>query len=115
MADFPTLTAKPVEPLGKTFKDNTLVSESEAGYIRTRQINSRLPFSRAVQYNRMSQTDYTTLQTFFTDTVKGSSGEFNWIEPVTTTSYVVRFVKGSFNAQQLATGDWNVNFTVEQI
>ncbi len=114
MATYPTLTSKANEPLTKKWKDTTLFTESEADYIRTRSRTSRFVNSWEVLYNSLSASDFSTLQTFFIAR-RGYAESFTWLEPITNESKTVRFLKDTFNAQQMSVGRWRVNFTLEEV
>jgi len=114
MANYPSISELPVEPMPTPYKDTTLISDTEADYIRSRSRTSRVIRRRSVRYNRMTGTSFATIETFFVTTVKGSADTFVWADPITATSLTVRFVKDSFRPEKLSTGQYNLTFELEE-
>ena len=113
MPTFPTLSTNPSEPLGFERKDNTLSSNTEADYVRTRKRSSRNPRIRTVFYPKLSNDDFELLDAFWLS-VGGYAEIFDWTVPITGEVMKVRFLKDSYKSVQLATGRWDVNFTLEE-
>ncbi|MFH2013826.1 MAG: hypothetical protein ABIJ17_02540 [Patescibacteria group bacterium] len=114
MASYPSLSTLPNEPLDRGWKDSTLISDTDADYIRTRARNSRLPKTFGIHYRLMKDSDYQTLEAFF-EARMGSSEAFTWTHPITSVNYTVRFLKDTFKSEKTAVGRWNINFTLEEV
>ena len=90
MADFPTLTAKPLGSgwnEGKAI-DPTIRSPKEAGYVQTRAEFTRIPRKYHLSY-KMNATDVGLLQAHEDGQGIGADS-FNWTHPVSSTVKVVR-------------------------
>ena len=71
---------------------STIVSEaSEAGYVVTRPRYTRSLKSFKVSYENVAVAVYNIIDDFFNDDAIGMAVQFNWVHPVTSTTYVVRF------------------------
>lgn len=94
MADFPTLSKPPAFGQKEHNEDSVLRSDYEGGYEHTRPRFSRLRKNfPGVVYRDMTDTDKSTLDTFENVTVKGGADAFNWTEPKSSVTYLVRFTK----------------------
>lgn len=94
MADFPTLVVKPsgdfvVKP-SEAAKGSDIRTETEAGYVVTRNRYSRIPDVLSCDYSQMLNPDYQLFKAFVA--LVGTSANFNWINPVTAETHDVRFL-----------------------
>lgn len=70
---------------------NTIRTPFEAGYVQTRARWTAAKKEFTLSWDTLSDTNHTTLQTFFETTVKGGAESFIWTHPSGTT-YTCRFV-----------------------
>jgi len=95
MADFPNLIVKPSGELGfrpsEVAKNSDLRTATESGYVITRKRYSRVPNVLSCDYSQMLDPDYQLLIEFIA--LVGTSGNFNWIHPVTGETHDVRFLE----------------------
>lgn len=87
---FPTLTNLPTFPLKESRVDNTIKSDTEAGYVITRTRYSKIRKKFEVLYTLMSAADKALLEAFI-DTVEGATDYFTWTHPASGVAYTVRF------------------------
>lgn len=95
MADFPALS-RTLAPLEKGYSERyqdtgDLSSPAEAGYKITRRQFTRRPKVYTMNYAPLTDTDKNTMESFIHE--QGFSGAFNWIQPKTGDTKVVRFIK----------------------
>jgi phage-related protein len=114
MANFPSI-AKPWAVKPKTLT-NTIRSPFEAGYVQTRARNTRARKRFQVVWEDLLPTaDRTTLETFFTATVHGGADAFNWTDPTTSATHVVRFVEDDLEFEQKGLGFWALTINLEEV
>ena len=90
MSTFPTLSIYPIYPLKESRVDNTIKSDTEAGYVITRARYSKVRKKFNIIYQLLTAADKALLDTFI-DTVSGATDSFTWVHPASGTSYTVRF------------------------
>ena len=113
--DFPTLSINPSFPLDETAEYRTLKSPSEDGYTITRPQWTKSKKSWHIVYKVLSNSDYTSLKTFFLDSAKGGALSFNWTNPQDSIAYEVRFKDDSLKASYIIDNYWDVEFDLEQV
>ena len=86
---FPALSVPPNYPLKEIIADRALKTVSEAGYVTTRQKNTRQIISFEIVYAMLSDADKNSLRSFY-DTVE-TIDSFTWTHPYTSVNYTVRF------------------------
>ncbi len=109
---FPTLVKKPVFPLKQKGFDRGIASEMEDGSMITREKYSAAPKTFTVNYIAMSNADWTALENFYHNTVKGCSLIFTWAHPQSGTTYKVRFLPGDPLEGVLSAVGWSVEFSL---
>lgn len=114
---FPILTERPDTKLyGVEFEDQSTGSKMDGGYVVTRPKHTRSPrrtFSTG--YTMLKPIDRAALDTFYR-TVFGGSVIFDWIDPMTSVVYQVRFTsKLAYKYSGVGTTQrWDISFTLEQ-
>ena len=93
MPAFPTLSVKPIFPVGEVPEDPTVRSVFEGGYQHTRPRHTRNRRKFQLQYHNLPETDKSGANKLdaFIVTVKSGADSFTWTHPDTGTSYTVRF------------------------
>lgn len=91
MATFPTLSINPKYPLSKTYEDKIIRTPFEAGYEQTRARTTRTRRKFTLNYDLLTSSDATLLDTFFHTTLNGGAGTFTWTNPETSAAHTVRF------------------------
>jgi hypothetical protein len=88
MADWPSISDPAFDLYAQTLVKAQIKTEFENGKVqsRARATSARLVVS--LGWHALSNTDYSSLQTFFTNNIGGT---FNWTHPLTSTVYVMRF------------------------
>lgn len=121
MADFPpvTMTAKEDSKYRvDTQADPAMRHEVDGGYVVTRPRYTRAPRKTfKTGFTDVSQSDKAAFETFFASK-KGGSDSFTWTDPVTNTTYTVRFF-GQPEYTYTGRGNyyrWDItNITLEQV
>ena len=114
MADFPSI-ATPDTIMGDTTKGGTIRSKSEAGYIQTRALYTRMTRRFDLQWGHLSAADFATLQTFYEDTAVAGAQSFNWTHPETSTVYVCRFADDDLLFELQPVGDYQGKLVLEEV
>lgn len=93
MIDFPELTGRDSKNFDITYEDVAERDSSENGYLHTRSRHTR-PARRTFTtgYTMMPESDREILEDFWNN-VRGGSLPFNWRNPVTNETHLVRFGK----------------------
>jgi len=118
MPSFPTLTEdgntiRPNYPYSEKNEDSVIRSEFDGGYVQTRARYSRVRKTWQVVYTALN-TANKLLVSAFVNTVQCGADNFTWVDPVTSTSYDVRFLAPPvFN--YVSYNRWDVKFTLEQV
>jgi hypothetical protein len=107
-----TLPASPVvNSYQESFKDNVIRSQIDAGPMKTRQRYTRI--QRLIQVTFMlTDSQKATFTTFFS-TIKGGALPYNWADPVSGTSIVVRMTGAVNGPGYINKNLWQVSFEVE--
>jgi phage-related protein len=112
MANFPSLSTPPNYPLREIIEDRAIKNKSEAGYVQTRLRATRQTKLFEVVYNVLSDSDKSSLKTFY-DTVENVDS-FNWTHPYTDVTYTVRFdTIPTFNL--IDNDRWECSFTLREV
>ena len=111
MATFPT-TPVPRYGTNSDTTIETVQTQSEAGYIRSRRKFSIPQFSVELIYDNISEAEFATLKTFF-NTYQGTFFDFAYIENGTTTTYSVTFLDTKINHKPTLPG--RVSTTIKLI
>lgn len=112
MPAFPNLAISPALPIQRKRRDNTIKSESEAGYIQ-----SRPRFTRKT--SEFGPLDYQPLLPAEKDLIKalhdqvGCSTLFTWTMPVEGTTHNVRF-KDEPTYKLIGPDLWSCSFSLEE-
>lgn len=127
MEIFPTLTsAIEQDDFNESLENPALAKEMEGGYTVTRPRHTRTTAreSFTIHYPNMSNADKTTLKAFW-NLVKGSSAMFQWNNPASGETRIVRFKPGStldfkyayYHRNTDGTSDhrWNVSIELEDV
>ena len=97
-------------------EDVGMKSPMEGGYVVSRAKHTRAPRKAfTTGYSSIKTADKTTLEQFYA-TVKGASVIFDWIDPVSLTTYQVRF-SDKLSFKYVGTGVtqlWDVMIKLEQ-
>ena len=91
MANFPTLTANPVQPLEEGGEENVIRSPMEAGYEKTRARYTRSRRNWAIRFENVTAEDKAAIETFHDTTVGHGADSFSWTHPTTAEVVTVRF------------------------
>lgn len=86
-------------------------SDFAAGYVQSRAKWTRSRKIFELSWNVMSDSDKSTLETFFDDNLGGT---FTWAHPLSGTSYTVRFVGDELLAKYVKVNRWQVDVTLEE-
>ena len=112
MPVFPSLAVTPSLPIPRKRRENTIKSESEAGYVQSRPRFTRKP-------SDFGPLDYQPLTAAEKDLIKaledqvGCSGLFDWTMPVEATVHSVRFKEPP--VYKLVGPDlWSCSFSLEE-
>jgi len=89
MTDFPTIQKPKYNGLEGRVIKKQVRNETEANYVISRRRSLRSRGAWNLQWDSLPEIDYQTLITFF-EANQGSN--FNWIHPVTSVVYDVRFI-----------------------
>lgn len=112
MPVFPEIPVTPAFPIPRKRRDNTLKSESEAGYIQSRPRFTRKP-------SDFGPLDYQNLTAAEKEQIKalhdqvGCSVLFSWTMPVENTTHNVRF-KEDPTFKLIGPDVWSCSFTLEE-
>ena len=94
MATFPTLSADPSVHAPPVPVNPAIITDFEAGYVQSRPRFTRSIRRWEVTYDAMTGTDYALLETFYGETVLGSSVVFDWTDTHSVVQ-TVRFTPGT--------------------
>ena len=114
MATWPSI-ATPNLPLEEISTTSTIRSPYEAGYVNTRPRWTRARKVFVLRWNALSSSDFTTLRTFFEDTVNGGGDSFTWTQPVTSTSYTVRFAQDNLRFSTVTSDRYKGSVILEEV
>lgn len=91
MDTFPVLAASPSYPVTEQIESNAVKSKSVYGYVsgRKRYTAARIMFG--IEYSSLSDADKGLLSDFIA--IVNIALEFEWTHPITSATYIVRFVK----------------------
>jgi hypothetical protein len=107
-----TLPASPViNNYQESFKDNVIRSDIDAGPMKTRQRYTRAQRMLQVSFV-LTDAQKITFTNFF-NSIKGGALPFNWADPVTGTSIVVRMTGAVTGPNYVNINLWQVSFQVE--
>lgn len=109
---FPTLTRNPTYPLSEETEDMVIRDSSEAGYEATRPRFTKRRRIWTLNYERMSDTDLSSLESFFAGDAAYGSGIFSWTNPVNSTAYNVRMTPPK--KETVFIGQTNVSFQLKE-
>ena len=86
-----------ISPLYTTIEQisrrETLRSPYESGYVQTRTKFTRNIKSWTLSWEHMTKASHTSLTQFFEDTVHAGASSWNWHNPLSGTTYEVRFME----------------------
>jgi len=98
--DFPSGTTG-ISPLYFSIQQNskreTIRSPFESGYEQTRSKFTRAIKEWRIMWDHMSLASHTTLTHFFENTVKAGASSWNWHNPLSGTTFEVRFIEDELN------------------
>ena len=94
MATFPSLSADPTIRTPPVPVNPAIITDFEAGYVQSRPRFTRSIRRWEVTYDAMTGTDYALLETFYRETVLGSSERFDWTDTHSVVQ-TVRFTPGT--------------------
>lgn len=108
METFPSLSVGPAYPLVETREDAVIRSSSEAGYKMTRPRFTRTIRKIEYKYENATETDKSTVDTFYSVNINNGSSIFIWVHPQTSVSINMRMAKPpKFSL------DFNDHYTIE--
>ena len=116
MFSYPELTIRPSVKLEEEFEDVLIKSEFEAGYelVRPRYTRSRRTFTFSYEY--LPNTDKSTLESFYFDTLVFGTYTFTWTHPKTSVKFGVRFLSPPKFTYKLDSGNgyWETEIKVRE-
>ena len=116
MADFPTLSRQPNRDGYKQslLQDPTISSDFENGYQITRSKYNNVALKFEMVFSFLLSADKVLLENFEKDR-NYRVGEFNWVNPEDSLTYIVRFDNNLEFKQERAEDFWNVAVTLVEI
>ncbi len=114
MANFPTLTVNPVQPLDEGGEENVIRSAMEAGYEKTRSRYTRSRRNWTIRYENVTDTDKAAIATFYDTTVGHGADMFSWTHPTTMEVVTVRF-GGRPKYVNAVLNFWNIEFDLKEV
>lgn len=125
--DFPTFSKLPSQNGYEEIPiDNAISDESEAGYMFSRPMSTRMIWQYRLAYDMLPDADVQKLRDFLRLTTQGSGISFNWTNPVTGEIREMKFVSkqmpsikyvtfGTSNETVSLGNLWNVDFTLQEV
>lgn len=104
----------PSYPLEKEREDNVLRSNSEFGYVMTRQRYTKARRTYTLEWEAMRKSDYLIFAAFYDDTLKNGSLSFNWTNPETEETCECRF-SGPFKDKLIHQGIYEISATIIEV
>lgn len=112
MPAFPVLTITPAYPIQRKRRDNTIKSESEAGYIQSRpRFTRKTSEFGPLDYQPLTAAEKVQIEALH-DQV-GCSALFTWTMPVEGSTHNVRF-KEEPTFKLIGPGMWSCSFSLEE-
>jgi hypothetical protein len=90
---FPELRTRPAVGIPKKYRDGTLRTKFESGYIATRQTFTKIKRSWSLSYNVMLPADMADFEAFLMTMSVGGANMFDWKNPIDSVVYTVRFTE----------------------
>lgn len=121
MPTFPTLSSfKLTEEVFDSWEegivlDPTIKHDSEAGYTPTRARFTRDRLWFSYEFPFYTNADKLTLETFEKTTVRYGTTSFTWTNPITGTSYTVRFGEKIKFVPNKGSSYWKIKIKVEEV
>jgi len=99
-------------------EDVAVVSDTDGGYIVSRARTTKPPRTKFTSgFTAISNADMQLLQAFYAS-VQGGSVIFGWNDPISATTYQVRFMDKKLNFKYTGVGFsslWDVQFTLQSV
>ena len=108
---WPTIAAPTYTTGGEVYRPQ-IRSEFEGNYVQSRPRSTRATRRWTLVWNAMTNADYGTLETAF---IADIGATFSWTEPITTTSYTVRYSEDSLKWSHVNKGVRAVQVGLETI
>lgn len=110
MGAFPSIAAP--SAMSGVPEDPAISSKMEDGTVVSRAKFTRSRETITLKWNAMSSADFTTLLSWYKNTVKGSSDTFTYTQPATGTAYTMRCK--SFKHDFVHPNRWSVTLEMEE-
>lgn len=115
MASFPTY-AKILFDGYSQKRDSALIrTEMESGPPRQAKIVSRVMVTRAAKIYLSSKTDFQNFESWYKTTINEGSDWFDFVDPVSGSTILARFVGGGYQAQPMSAAmqNWQISANIE--
>lgn len=112
MATFPTLSKNPSTDYDENFYKPSVRTEFDGNYTQERPKYTRATNTFNLKYKFITEADKATLKTFFAD---NKGGEFDWVNPLDTVTYTVRFKQDRLNFKLNPPVQFTVSLILEEV
>jgi hypothetical protein len=109
---FPNV-ANPVYPLDEGRENPAISSQMENGMVISRPRFTRIRKKWILKWTALKNNEYQLLMNFW-EQMCGGSQEFQWVNPVTGVSYIVRFT-GEINFHLTSHDMWEGEITLQEV
>jgi len=116
--DFPSGTtgiSRVYDRIDETSHRATLRSPFESGYELSRAKWTRARKEWTLHWKNMSNRSHTSLVTFFEETVSGGAESFIWHNPLSGTTYEVRFVNDKIKFSNRTKDLWDGSIKIREV
>lgn len=103
---------EPSYPLKESIYKRQIKNEFESGHVLSRPASTVSKRRWTLEWTFMPESDYQTLETFFTANVGLS---FTWTHPVTLSSYTVRFMDSEMTGDIPSPNRRKVSIGIEEV
>lgn len=111
MVNFPTLPGVR-RNIERALSKPQVKSIFEGNYAQTRPMFTRATYDFRIEYAALTIAQIEVLEQFFAN---NKGGEFNWLNPQDSKTYVVRFVDDKLSSKQITKERYTVAIALEEV